>query len=172
MPHDYVLNIDEDRRHNNTITLFINHKVFDQQGQFIGITGVGLELIKLKQLLADFTESSYQGLVLVDRQGQILLGPESYDQHSFLDSVKLKGLISKVIGSTEDYVTDSAGLGLSRWGGLERSHSIHSKYIEELKAHLVIIENFSPDTYELKQSQALMTLGLIGIVSLCLYGFF
>ena len=172
MPHDYVLNIDEDRRHNNTITLFINHKVFDQQGQFIGITGVGLELIKLKQLLADFTESSYQGLVLVDRQGQILLGPESYDQHSFLDSVKLKGLISKVIGSTEDYVTDSAGLGLSSRGRLERSYSMHSKYIEELKAHLVIIENFSPDTYELKQSQALMTLGLIGIVSLCLYGFF
>ena len=172
MPRDYVLNIDEDPRHNNIITLFVNHKVFDQQGQFIGITGVGLELIKLKQLLVDFTESSYQTLVLVDRQGQILFGPERYDQQSFLDVVKLKEHISKVIGSTEDYVADSIGLGHSRRGRLERTHRMHSKYIEDLKAYLVIIEDFSPDTSELKESMALMTAGLIGIIGLCLYGFY
>jgi len=172
MPQDYVLNIDEDRRHDNTITLFINHKVFDQQGQFIGITGVGLELIKLKQLLADFTESSYQELILVDSQGQILLGPEKDDQYSLLDAIKLQGLISTVIASTEDYWDDAVMLDYGRKGHLDESHSIHSKYIEDLKAHLVIIENHSPITYELKESLGLTIAGLIGIVSLCLYGFY
>jgi sensor histidine kinase regulating citrate/malate metabolism len=100
MSQDYVLNIDEDRRHNNAITLFINHKVFDQQGQFIGITGVGLELNKLKQLLADFTESEHQILALIGHQGQVLLDPKRDAKPLFLDAGQLKGIISKVIAST------------------------------------------------------------------------
>ncbi len=170
MSQDYVLNIDEDRRHNNAITLFINHKVFDQQGQFIGITGVGLELNKLKQLLADFTESEHQILALIGHQGQVLLDPKRDAKPLFLDAGQLKGIISKVIASTDDYMIDRVGLGWG-FGGRWEDHSIHSKYIEDLKAHLVIVENFSPETSELKESLVLMIFGLIGIVGLSLYGF-
>ncbi len=55
-----------------------------------------------------------------------------------------------------------SGWGPVVGGRLAEGYSVHSKYIEDLKAHLVIIENFSPDTYELKESLALMTFGLIG----------
>ena len=51
MEQPFEFNINPDRAHQNNMTLFINYKVHDYQGEFIGVAGVGLTLKIISNLL-------------------------------------------------------------------------------------------------------------------------
>lgn len=40
-PHTYVLNMDFDRNNNDRLVLFVNHKIYAKNGEFLGIVGLG-----------------------------------------------------------------------------------------------------------------------------------
>ncbi len=73
MQASHELNIDFDPSDPGSLTVFINYKVFDGQGEFLGITGVGLSLSNVQKILEDY-QSRYQGeIFFVNGNAEITL---------------------------------------------------------------------------------------------------
>lgn len=60
----------EDRTH---LDIFVNHKVMDYQGNFIGITGIGLSVQKVKYLIEKYERRYNRTIYFVDKTGSVIL---------------------------------------------------------------------------------------------------
>jgi diguanylate cyclase (GGDEF)-like protein len=70
-PTPYRVDIDTNEADGNRLTLFINHKILDADGRFIGVTGVGLDVANMSQLIADYKARYDRDIYFVDRRGII-----------------------------------------------------------------------------------------------------
>ncbi|MCH1920181.1 sensor domain-containing diguanylate cyclase [Shewanella sp. A3A] len=57
----------------STSDIYIDHLVYDYQGQQIGIAGVGLSMDKLRDLLTEYQQQYRRAIYFVDRHGQVML---------------------------------------------------------------------------------------------------
>ena len=55
----YELNVDHDRKLSNNLVVFVNHRMFDYAGQYIGVTGVGITVGDVQALIGDY-QARYQ----------------------------------------------------------------------------------------------------------------
>jgi len=73
---DYDLDVDNDQATNNTLTVFINHRLEDAQGNFLGVTGVGLKLSEMGKTLESYRQRFGHLIYLVDADGLIQIHPD------------------------------------------------------------------------------------------------
>lgn len=71
MSEPYEVNIDFNQAQGNEITIFINHRVLDAEGRFLGVTGVGLKLDTVAKILSHYKTSYQRGIYFVDKDGRI-----------------------------------------------------------------------------------------------------
>ncbi|MBI1205712.1 MAG: diguanylate cyclase [Azospirillum sp.] len=71
MTEPYEINIDYNQAQGNDITIFINYKIFDYAGNFIGVTGVGLKLDAVARIIARYSGAFSRTVYFVDRSGRI-----------------------------------------------------------------------------------------------------
>lgn len=74
MDSDYEINVDPDMGNQDTVTIFINHKVFDFKGNYLGATGVGFTIDSVKKLVSRYREIFNRDIYFTDRNGRILVG--------------------------------------------------------------------------------------------------
>lgn len=74
----WEINIDQDTAAPERISVFINYKVQDYEGNFIGAAGVGLSTAMVKQLIDDYQRRYNRQIFFVDRLGNITLHSDSY----------------------------------------------------------------------------------------------
>ncbi len=67
----FEVNINEDGMNNDVLTVFVNYKVFNTQGEFIGVTGVGVSIDNIEKLLIDFQQKYGQNIYVTDIQGNV-----------------------------------------------------------------------------------------------------
>lgn len=53
----YEINVDPDLVNKDSMTVFINYRVFDYKNHFIGVTGVGLKVSAVKDLIKKYQQS-------------------------------------------------------------------------------------------------------------------
>ena len=73
MKADYETNVDLDMANRDAMTIFINHRVLDYDGHFIGATGVGLTVDTMTGLLDSYQRRFHRNIYFVDRDGMIKL---------------------------------------------------------------------------------------------------
>jgi diguanylate cyclase (GGDEF)-like protein len=74
---DYDLVVDTDEAANGALAIFINHRLLDAAGKFIGVTGVGLNMAQVGALLADYRQKYIKNVYLVDGAGLIQVHRDS-----------------------------------------------------------------------------------------------
>lgn len=74
MPADYEINVDIDMANRDAMTVFINHRIADFHGNYIGATGVGLTLDKLTGRIGDYEKRFNRRIYFADQKGRIVLG--------------------------------------------------------------------------------------------------
>lgn len=67
----YELTIDTNQAAHNALTIFINHRVYDYNHDLLGVTGVGLSLERITNLLAAYRVKYNRNIYLVDKHGVI-----------------------------------------------------------------------------------------------------
>lgn len=67
----YVLEVDINEATDGILTIFINHRLNDYQGNLIGVTGVGLKLTSVGRMLHSFEQEYGKKIYLVNREGTI-----------------------------------------------------------------------------------------------------
>lgn len=67
----YELVVDKNQAANNALTIFINHRVYDYDSNLIGVTGVGLDLERITNLLSAYRVKYERDIYLTDKYGLI-----------------------------------------------------------------------------------------------------
>ena len=79
MADDYEINVDPDEVNRDAITIFINYRVYDYSGVYIGVTGVGLSVNAVGKLLEVYQNRYGRRVYFTDRQGNVTLRGSRYD---------------------------------------------------------------------------------------------
>mgnify|MGYP000384974489 CR=1 FL=1 len=70
---DYETNVDVDMANRDSMTIFINHRVVDYNGQFIGATGIGLTLDTMSHIIDRYQVRFHRNIYFVDGAGSLVL---------------------------------------------------------------------------------------------------
>ena len=81
MDNDYEVNVDVDMAHNDAMTVFVNYRVFDYDGKFIGATGVGLAVDAVKQSIDRYQSTYHRDIFFIDKSGELKLSGASDISH-------------------------------------------------------------------------------------------
>ncbi len=85
---DYDLDVDNDEVRANTLTIFINYRLVDQEGRFLGVTGVGIEMQSFSKFLEQQQEKYDRTIFLTDREGKI----QAHSDISLVEKVSIHDL--------------------------------------------------------------------------------
>jgi diguanylate cyclase (GGDEF)-like protein len=136
MTEDYETNVDPDAANRGTMTVFINHRVQDYEGNFIGVTGVGLTLENVRNIIEASEQRFNRRIYFVDKEGNIVLTSTSFP--STAQTLQTMPGVQRIADQILAGSTDPLRLNYpvpSRWG---HSMQVNSRYIPELNWYLVV----------------------------------
>ena len=135
----YEINVDYNYQEAKSLTVFINYRVLDYQGNVIGITGVGLGLDTVVRLVQSYQENFRRDVYFVDDEGLIRVhaNTELAGKANIRDLPGLAAIAEQVLGADRGSYSYETG---------KDTVLLTTRYIPELKWHLFI---------ELPESQAM-----------------
>jgi len=77
---DYEVNIDTDTADRSATNVFVNYRVYDYQGEVIGVGGVGLAVELVQELISVYQQRYGRRVYFIDRRGEVTLQGEDADQ--------------------------------------------------------------------------------------------
>ena len=137
----YEVNVDNDTADDGKLVVFVNYKVFDYDNNFIGVTGVGLALDTVKQLIESYQEWYQRTVYLVDRAGQVKLNGDSFV--GSLDLFQRPGI--KEYAST--ILANASNSIKYRYSG--KTVYLNTRYIDEFNWYLVVEQTSDPSEKKL-----------------------
>ena len=69
----YEINVDPDMANKDKLTIFVNYRVLDYKGSFLGATGVGLAVDSVRNLINDYQSRYRRTIYFVDLDGRLTL---------------------------------------------------------------------------------------------------
>lgn len=69
----YALQLDTDEANHWDWSFFVNHQVLNENGDLLGVCGVGLELTQVQKILASFEKQYALRITLTDRSGRAIV---------------------------------------------------------------------------------------------------
>lgn len=133
MTEPYEMNVDVDMANRDTITIFINYRVLDYQGDFIGVTGVGLTLDTLARMINSVQERFQRNIYFVDINGDVVVAGKGTNI-SEGSIYNLPG-ISTIATSILNQQTEPTQLSYQL---KNRRIIVSSRYLPELHWYLVV----------------------------------
>lgn len=139
----YEVNIDPDTADQNRTVIYVNYKVYDFDGNFIGVTGVGLAVESVKRLIELYQARYNRSVYFTDRQGNVTLHSEQYSGGASLQaSPGLETLAIRILTSP------SASFSYQKAG--EKVY-LNSRLVSEFKWYLIV------EQQEARAEQKLLT---------------
>ncbi|OIN99447.1 MAG: GGDEF domain-containing protein [Desulfovibrionaceae bacterium CG1_02_65_16] len=131
MPEPYEINVDPDMANRDLLTIFINYRVLDYDGRYLGAAGVGLTVEAVRRAITQYQQRFDRRISFVDKDGRILLsangahnGPTNINDVEGLRD-QATAILATQHGSYE-----------YRNGG--QTHLLNVRYIPELKWFLFV----------------------------------
>jgi hypothetical protein len=133
MKQNYEINVDPDLANANALTIFINYRVFDFSGNYIGATGIGLTVDAVRRLIGDYQQRFQRTIYFVDTQGQVVLfGNQTGLAPNLRNTPGLGPLVDRILEEkTGSYQFLANG----------DNHVLNVNYLPELKWYLFVEQN-------------------------------
>jgi len=141
----YEINVDPDMANKDAMTIFINYRVFDYAGRYIGATGIGLTIDAMHRLIRDYQQRYRRSIYFVNSQGKLVL--------SSRDSPRLPTDVHTWPGLGEilDRILREKNGGYQYEArGINRLLNVH--YIPELKWYLFVEKNEAEALVEVRKT--------------------
>jgi diguanylate cyclase (GGDEF)-like protein len=166
MKAEYETNVDIDMANRDAMTIFINHRVLDYAGNFIGVTGVGLTLDTMTGILDSYQSRFHRTIYFVDANGVIkMAGKAMKEVHGSI--TKLPG-VSAIAKQILNNSTTPTQLEYTR---NDKTILMSSRFIPELDWYLLVEQDISDDVLPLQRIlyiniaiSAIVTLLVLGMV--------
>lgn len=142
----YETNVDYDMANRNTMTIFINYRVMDYHGNFIGATGVGLTLDTVSHLIDSYQDKFRRRIYFVEPQGTIVLAGKS--MKDIRGSIRNLPGINTIADQILSRSKEPSRLEYRRDGDMML---VNSRFIPELGWYLVVEQSERADIKAVKQ---------------------
>lgn len=127
------LDVDTDQAAANRLTIFINHRLEDYSGNFLGVTGVGLSMDSIGQLFHDIQTAYHKTVYMVDDQGLVQLHPDS----SLVGSANIRDMPG-LAENADIVLTPSDQPTLVEYDADHRHMLLMARYIPEFNWFLMV----------------------------------
>lgn len=169
MQADYETNVDADLANRDSMTIFINHRVLDYDGNFIGATGVGLTLDTMSRIIDRYQVRFHRNIYFVDGKGALVLaGKSMHNKHGSIRDMAGVGSIAEKILNRDSTPTHLSYRGsvAGAAGGAEMM--LNSRFIPELGWYLIVEQNVSDEVRSVRQVFAINLAVSFGVTLLVL----
>ena len=130
----YETNVDLDMANRDNLTIFINYRVLDYSGKFIGVTGIGLTLDTMKRLIDSYQTRFHRNIYFVDTKGNIVLSSSTQKKpnNNILNTKGINSIAAKILANKKneslhlDYIIDTDNV------------LVNARFIPELGWHLLV----------------------------------
>ncbi|QJB58416.1 GGDEF domain-containing protein [Pseudodesulfovibrio sp. zrk46] len=130
---EYDLDVDSNEADEGKLTIFVNFRMLDDNGNLLGVTGVGVNMDQAVALLAKAREEYNRDVYLIDQDGLIQVHPDKKRIERFY--ITKAGGIRDV---AEDILqpVESARSFEYNWEG--KHYLLSTRYIPEFEWHLIV----------------------------------
>ncbi|MBK1876860.1 sensor histidine kinase [Pelagicoccus mobilis] len=132
MASDYEINVDPDLANRDEMTIFINYRVKDYQGNFIGATGVGLTVNRVNYLISRYEAKYDRQIYFVDTEGKMVLRPSNSPMLNYANLGDVEGLSEEAEALLAG---DVANLSYQRDG---KTRLLNCRFVPELQWYLIV----------------------------------
>ena len=80
MKDDYEINVDPDMANKDMMTIFVNYRMYDYNGNYIGATGVGLTVNSVKMMIEEYQKKYNRSIYFVDKKGDVKLSGSNFSK--------------------------------------------------------------------------------------------
>ncbi len=134
MREPYEINVDIDTADRNRLSIFINYRVLDSDGNYLGVTGVGLSVNAVTQLIDSYQERYGRRIYFVDREGRVALNQElGAPVQRLQERPGMEAIATQIL------TTPSAALNYVRPDG--QTVYVNSRLVPEFNWYLMVEEN-------------------------------
>ncbi|CCQ74325.1 sensor domain-containing diguanylate cyclase [Magnetospira sp. QH-2] len=161
MREDHELNVDSNEEQENALTIFINHKVFDREGNYLAATGVGLEFGTVARIVDRYKQHFGRHVYFVDDEGAIMVRSEGavVVEDSLLSAPGMAAIAKDIL------TTDQGFYEYDRDG---ETMLVSTRHIPELKWRVVVEQRESDALAGIRESLLTNTVVGLGVVGLTL----
>lgn len=144
LKENYEINVDPDLANRDMLTIFINYRVFDFAGNYIGTTGIGLTVDAVRHLVSSYQQRFQRTIYFVDTRGHVV----DFGKHTGLSGdlrtrPGLGPMVERILQErTGSYQFEEAG----------DNHILNVNYLPELKWYLFVEQNEEMALAEIRQT--------------------
>lgn len=132
----YRLNIDTDEVNQNELTVFVDCRIVDKEGELLGVTGVGVKMSRLQDMLRQY-ESDYElETLLIDAKGNVKVSTdvEQIGSFNFFALPAIQNFKEAIINNKSD-------IEMHWYPENQNDHCIITHYIDNLDWYLIVHKN-------------------------------
>lgn len=131
---EYELNSSIDVDPNKTPTIFINHRVVDNESNFIGVAGLGIEFDTIPKVLAEYNGKYNRNIYFIDSRGTVIASSDSFASKikDLYSSKDIQESLDKVYSEETDFFDYRDG---------SKAYTVSAKYVPELDWWLFVEQN-------------------------------
>ncbi|MBU2893054.1 sensor domain-containing diguanylate cyclase [Colwellia sp. D2M02] len=139
----HEINIDYNENIGDSLIMFINYKIFDDEYHMIGATGIGLKTSYINEMLKYFRLQYNFNVYLIDEQGEVVVSERSVNNLANISDISaLKSQLSNIINKNNL---------LLEYNQNNNDYLLNAKYIPELDLYLIVeakVDNFTASVKE------------------------
>ena len=157
MKEPYELNLDKDLANQDALTIFINHRVYDYNSNFIGATGCGMAATAVAGLIENYERRYQRHILFVDKQGLVMFSAGRAGEQASMHSMDgLKAIAPDILNQ------DSGSFSYRRDG---QTFMLNTRFVPELGWYLLVEQSLDRET-RLLQRTLMFNLLICLVVSL------
>ena len=158
---DMDLDVDTDEASSGILTIFINNKVKDFEGNFIGVTGVGIRLDKIADTLREKKDKYNRKVYLIDETGtvQVHTDIELVEKINIYDAPGICMIAAELMKFVESPIDNTYQLGSEKI-------IVSSRYIPELGWHVIAEQTEESSYHNVKKNLYFNLLLMIFVTAL------
>jgi diguanylate cyclase (GGDEF)-like protein len=161
------LDVDNDEAKKGLLTVFINHRLEDSSGTFLGVVGVGLKLTQISEKFREYERQFEHKIYMVDRNGLIQIHPDD----SYVEQINIKNL-EGISDISQQILTPSETIWISEYSDSLGKKAISVRYIQEFDWFL-IVEKDNKGSLANARTSLFQNIGIgsaiAGVVSIIIY---
>lgn len=129
----YDLDVDTDEASANELTLFVNCTITDDANNVIGVTGVGMKMARIRNILEQYNQNLEVEVSLIDPNGDIQI----HADENIIEKVNIFERES-ITPFKDQILSEKNELKIFKLGGKYDSNYLITYYIEELDWYLIV----------------------------------
>jgi diguanylate cyclase (GGDEF)-like protein len=129
----YEVNLDTNEHFGDSLIMFINYKIKDYKENFLAVTGVGIKLINIQDMLKSFKNKYKYDVYFVDNEGEIILHTKSFDKRGNISSIEGLSKLQENIKQSKEIKYE--------YSYKNNNYLLQTKFIKQLNLYLFVEVN-------------------------------